>query len=204
MPLRIMITGPHAIGKTTTAKALVKKFPSLTFVPSLATVVANELNYDLNKKPSHEEIMNYQERLLQAYKFHFELTGKTNSIYDRSPLDLMAYAGLGLGDDCSEEMLERVGQYSAKCADLMMQHCDCLIIPECDLSEKYDSKEKRPEWEPAQAKLREQYVHIVEHCADSLRHRIRVIKVPSQYQYEDRVEYLARELLTVRERDVRR
>ena len=194
MPLRIMISGPHAIGKTTTAKALVKAFPTLTFIPSLATTVANELDFDLNKNPSQEEIMNYQERLLASYKFHFELTEKTNSIYDRSPLDLMAYLALGIGDEASPEMLERVGKYGAKCADLMMKHCDCLILPEADLTEKYDSKEKRPECTPEQIKYRSDYTTLINHCAASLESRVKVVKVPAEFQYEERVDYLVKQL----------
>lgn len=190
MPKTIMITGPHAIGKTTTAESLAKLHPKLLFIPSFAGGIAKEMNYDLNKNPSIAETLAYQNRVLTAFEMSYDITLDENTIYDRSPLDFAAYTVLQLVRKANKEELIELHNYIERCITATMGFCDYLVIPEADLTVPYENKGNRPEFSEEQIEYRKKYSNLINMYANRVKDYPTIIRVPVGYQYEDRVKFI--------------
>lgn len=200
MALRIMITGPHGIGKTDTAIKLSNQSrPPLIHMPSMAGQIAKEMNYDLNNNPTPLERIAYQEALLKALVFQYKCVEKTHVIFDRSPIDLMAYLALSIKDeDMTKEITERLDAYGEACREATEKYCDVLILPEADYSAAYDKKDNRPDFSEEQVKFRAEYALFSKMLASMLTRKVKVLVVPGQYQFDERVEYIVKTMNAAR------
>lgn len=188
MAQTIMLSGPHGIGKTETAKKVCSQLTDAMFMPSIAGLVAKQLNYDLNKKPTLNEVIAYQETMLDSVLFMYEATELVDTVYDRSPLDLATYLTMKLRD--YPEYDKTLLSYVERAVELTKKHCDILVLPQADLSLPYDDKGNRPSFGDDQLLYRSDYRDILDALADEVSPMINVIDVPMEYQYEDRVQYI--------------
>jgi hypothetical protein len=189
-----MIAGPHAIGKTTTAKKLAEIYPDLFYVPSFAQRVARDMGYDLNKSPSPREVLAYQERVLMTFQMSYEATFEMSTLYDRSPLDFAVYTCLQLRDCDEHEIQDALNKYIHECIESTKAYCDCLIIPQADLTAEYESKDNRPEFSDEQVSYREDYAALLEEYTSKVSHFTKIIRVPVSEQYDDRIAYIMSQL----------
>lgn len=189
MHKHLMIAGTHAIGKSTTAKKLAEKYPNLFFIPSFAGRVAKDMGYDLNKSPSPKEILAYQRKLLVTFQMSYEATFEMDTLYDRSPLDFAVYTCLALRDVPGLEA--ELEDYIGECIQTTKAYCTHLIIPEADLTAKYESKDNRPDFSEEQVTYREDYMALLFEYAKEVQHFATIIQVPADKQYQDRVDYVA-------------
>lgn len=184
----IMITGPHAIGKTTTATKLYEKHPDYMFLPSVAGKIAKDMDYDLNDNPTPQETLAYQKRLLTAFQMQYETTLELDTVFDRSPLDLAAYLYLQLKNVI--ELQDEVQKYIQQCILTTMGYCHYLIIPEADLEEPYETKGNRPAYSEEQVLYRKEYIELVKKWAEDTKHLCKVIHVPVDKQYDERIKFI--------------
>jgi hypothetical protein len=192
---RIMLTGPHAIGKSATATNLANLMGGYFFVPSFAGAVAKKMNFDLNKPYTPEQLIAYQRGVLDAFLMSYEATAEMNTVYDRSPLDFLAYMALAfINNPEYNSLIEDFEDYEAACLNAVNKFCDYLILPEADLAEAYEHKHNRPKFDATAAKQRLEYTDTVKSYFTLLDGVKRVITVPFQYQYEDRVNYILKEI----------
>lgn len=188
---KIMISGPHAIGKSTTAENLAAKLEGYTYSPSMAGKIANELKYDLNDGPTPEQVLAYQKVLLESYKTHYALTREVKNVYDRSPLDFAAYTVMEIA--INREYDEEVTKYLENCIKATDKYCDYLIIPFADLKGPYEDKDKRPKFTEKQIEYRSNYMEVVFSLIKFLKNT-KVIFVPIDKQFDERVEYIYNKL----------
>lgn len=191
MPKTVMISGPHAIGKSTTAKKVAEKFDFL-FVNSFAGKIAKEMGYDLNSKErSPDDILKYQWAVLKAFQMHFEATTETDTIYDRSPLDFAVYTVMELQKyDTFGTHTRKVAEYVKECVKTTDGYCDILFIPEADLEAAYEDKGNRPTFSEEQVAYRKQYQRILKLFAGDLK-IAKAIVVPEDKQYDERVAFIS-------------
>lgn len=83
--MRIAISGTHRVGKTTLAEALVDSLPGHVLVPEPYYLLEDE-GHEFEDMPSLEDFERQLERSLTSLE-----DGATNAIFDRCPLDLVAY-----------------------------------------------------------------------------------------------------------------
>ncbi len=83
--MRIAISGSHLVGKTTLAEALADALPGHELVPEPYYLLEEE-GHEFPEMPSLEDFEAMLERSLQS----LAQTGK-NVIFDRCPLDILAY-----------------------------------------------------------------------------------------------------------------
>jgi predicted ATPase len=189
---RIMFTGPHGIGKTCTAKQLAKD-NGLWFYPSIAAEVAVDLRYDMNAKPSIHDIAIYQETLMdRLHSFYKNLSPAFGGVFDRSPLDVAAYAFLQLQDAPEyEKYLENLVIEAMK---FTRGYCDVIVFPRANLDAPYEAKDKRPASTPEQIKFRKDYAESVEAILCTLTGVVPYIIVPMEYQFDARQAYIQIEI----------
>lgn len=190
MPKRIMFTGPHAIGKSSTAKKLADINSFFIYVPSVAGLVAKYLGYDLNDKPSLQQTFDYQVALLDAlvdqYKGNDE--DDVTYIYDRSPIDLMVYMTMAFAG--KEDMDNSLFCYFKECYNTLIKYCTLLVLPQADLSEPYENKPNRPiASNPIYDRVK--YSEMVDAVLKvPLLKDLNVIRIPKEFQYDTRVNFL--------------
>ena len=182
-----MISGPHSIGKTTTAKLLAEEL-GYTNVHSVAAQVAGNYGYDIDKCEPND-IIRHQERILEAFQYVYEATKEAKVVHDRSPLDFYAYTVMQLRNSKGKHN-DFIGTYREQCIKTINENCDLLVIPVVDWNEPYEHKDGRPVWTKEQAKYREEYHKIVKSVASMTSESIREIFVPIEHQYKDRVWYI--------------
>ncbi|MFF2554336.1 AAA family ATPase [Nocardia sp. NPDC058058] len=89
--MRIGVSGPHGTGKTTLVLELCSRFSDLTPVEE-PYVLLEEDGYDFEYPPSHSD---YRAQL--AYSIQLLNSEPDGSVFDRTPLDFLAYlAATGL------------------------------------------------------------------------------------------------------------
>lgn len=189
-----MLSAPHATGKSTTAKALVDKWPTEMkpfYVSSHAGIVAKRMSFDLNKEYTPDQVCAYQDEVLNSAIFLYKCTGETLSVFDRSPLDFLAYSILALKDKSKDDWLV---EYQEKCLAATVKYCGVLFIPECDLTQPYEEKENRPKFDESQIAYRTNYLNLIVFYATTIIEKVPVIVIPTEYQYERRVEFILRKL----------
>lgn len=187
-----MISGPHAIGKTTTAKAIAEKTDSL-LVGSIAGFVAQRLKYKIDNNPANIDTAKYQQEVLNGFELVCEATYGNNRVFDRSPLDFTVYLALALRGDLSLHN-SIMHHYSRRCIELTNRHCDVLILPQADLNETYESKPGRPAFTEKQKQFRKDYSEMLNLYRLSIDSRVKVFNVPVDKQYEKRVKYIMKGL----------
>jgi hypothetical protein len=188
-----MFTGPHGIGKSTTAKGLYRCLPGdYLFIPSFAGAVAKRYNFDLNKPFNMEALLDYQWMVLETFKMSYEITAAMNTIYDRSPIDFAVYATLAL--EGKPTYAAHLNQYWNACKAATLDYCDILIIPEADLTAGYENKGNRPEFNEAQIEVRKHYTKLVDDMVPLVEEKVRIVRIPIEHQNQDRVTFLLKEL----------
>lgn len=187
-----MITGPHGIGKTETAKELAFQL-GYQFAPSVASRVAKKLRFSINNDNTLKEVLDYQYDVLEAAKEEYFKNKKKKVVYDRSPLDFLTYTALSykkFPKEEREDYEDNLLHYSMECIMLLSNYKPVLIYPEADLKEDYPDKYNRPK--VGEGFERSEY-------ADLLLNKFSVIDtkkivVPVKYQYEERVKFIMKEL----------
>lgn len=184
-----MISAPHAVGKSTTAQKLADRYGFL-FVSSFAGKIAKEMDYDLNKERTPEQILEYQHRLLKAFQMHYEATDDVDTVYDRSPLDFAVYTVMEIRKhDHDGRYVKRVAAYVKECIETTDGYCDFLIIPEANLEEPYEDKDNRPSFSTEQIVYRKTYSLILDFYVTDLT-LTKVVRVPIDKQYDERVQFI--------------
>lgn len=187
---RIMFAGPHSIGKSTTAEQLAERYPAFLYIPSFVSRLAKDIDYDLNSNPLPYDVLSFQKRVLKSFTLHYQITDEVPTIYDRSPLDFAAYTYLEL---CNTDLYCSAIKYKNGCIERTNACCDVLIIPEADLNEAYEDKYNRPKFSEEQKRYRHHFANCIDEYSRRLLNHIDVIRVPKQYQFEDRVDYICDE-----------
>jgi nicotinamide riboside kinase len=187
MPRCIMISGPHAIGKSTTARALASSLEAM-FMASIAGPVAQKMKYEIDKNPQPVQVIEYQYEVLKCVEFMYDATALVDTVFDRSPLDSAAYLHLALRDDPAFDKV--TDEYINLCVQLTNEHCDYLVLPYADLSTPYDDKLGRPTYTPEQMNFRYDYSRVLERLVSRLDPTVNVIIVPDDKQYERRTKYI--------------
>lgn len=184
---RVMFTGPHGIGKSQTCMKLNKARPHYLYIPSFAGPVAKRMGFDLNKPHTPDQLIEYQERVLEVFLESYKMTASVDTIYDRSPIDLAAYMAMGLPH---WRYSERVADFAKRCILATREYCDILIYPEADLTEQMEDKYNRPK-----AYDREAFDHRIDYYVSQLHsNKVKVIDVPKEYQYDERVNYILKRI----------
>jgi hypothetical protein len=187
----IMIAGPHAIGKSTTATALSAAL-DYGMVGSIAGPLAKRLRFDLNENPKPVDIAKYQLELEKAFELVLIATDSMKTVYDRSPLDLAAYTTLGLRDN--PELDDFLKSYVDTCIHMTSRYCDVLILPEADLEAPYEDKGNRPKFDEDQAQYRTDYAGLIDYYVERLAATVKVIRIPAIKQYGARVDFVLEQL----------
>lgn len=191
MAKSIMISGPHAIGKTTTAEELANKLGYL-FIGSVASIVAKKLKFDIDKNFNPIDISKYQYEILNGLQFVYDATKYVDTIADRSPLDSAVYLTLALEGET--DFYNVVGEYRQTCLDMINQTCNVLILPEADLEGSYEEKFGRPKFTEHQKEYRKRYQQELDSLVKQISPDIRVIRVPIEKQFSDRTSFILNEL----------
>jgi len=185
---RVMFTGPHGTGKSTTALELSRLMPGFLYIPSFAGPVAKEVGFDINKPFTPEDLIFYQEKVFSAFEESFKVNKDNTVMYDRSPLDIAAYLAAGL--EGKFHFANYVERFVDRCISLCLDYCDMLILPKADLSETMEDKFNRPTGDTYnRVKFQnriETYIARIE-AAGSKMH---IIIIPEEYQYQDRINYI--------------
>jgi nicotinamide riboside kinase len=84
--MRIAILGAHLVGKTTLAEKLHESFPDYEFYPE-PYFELQEMGFAFSEMPTADDYMMQLEHSLKQI-----LRSNRNAIFDRSPIDLLAYA----------------------------------------------------------------------------------------------------------------
>jgi len=84
--MRIAILGAHMVGKTTLAEKLHESFPDYEFYPE-PYFELQEMGFAFSEIPTEEDYMIQLEHSLKQI-----LRSDKDAIFDRSPIDLLAYA----------------------------------------------------------------------------------------------------------------
>lgn len=184
-----MFSGPHGIGKSVTAKKVAEATKTM-FVTSVAGVVAKHMNFDLNKPYDPMDAARYQYEVLRVLRYIYEATEHGDTVFDRSPLDSAVYLTMAFRED--PEYDDIVKEYTEKCITLTNEHCHVLVIPEADLTQEYEDKHNRPTYSSAQASYRQDYADLLDYYAEQV--KCQVIRVPVDKQYENRFNYIMKEL----------
>ncbi len=184
--MRVMLTGAHGIGKSATALNLSKLQPEFLYIPSFAGSVAKRLGYDLNKNPTPEEAVVYQENVLNIFVESYKATACVHSVYDRSPIDLAAYCRVALQDIPGYE--KYIAFYTRRCLEATIEYCDVLVYPDFDKTEDMEPKYNRPtgdKWN------RTEFDKLIDSLVQKVAHsKLKIIDVPAEYQYADRVDFI--------------
>jgi hypothetical protein len=190
MPKVVMVSGPHAIGKSETCTKLVEKHPEYNYIGSFAGEIAKKVGYDLNSNPSAKDTLAYQWQVLRRFQSSFEDNLGKNTLYDRSPLDFAAYAILQLENNEDKDIKLELGKYVKECLDTTKGYCELLVIPEADFDAPYDDKVNRPSFDKNQSVFRQNYMKVLRILSWQL-DWIKVEIVPVRYQYDDRVQFIS-------------
>ncbi|WP_294965717.1 ATP-binding protein [uncultured Flavobacterium sp.] len=84
--MKIAILGAHRVGKTTLAEKLHESFPDYEFYPE-PFFELQEMGFDFSEAPTADDYMMQLEHSLKQI-----LRSGRNAIFDRCPIDLLAYA----------------------------------------------------------------------------------------------------------------
>jgi hypothetical protein len=183
-----MMCGVHGIGKSATAIKLNKHLPDYLYIPSFAGPVAKRMGFDLNQPHTADKLMQYQERLLEVFIESYKATTYVPTIYDRSPIDLAAY--MTYAQNNHNLPLVAVNKFTRRCVEATQEYCDILVYPEADLSEAMEAKSNRPS-----AYDRTEFDRIIDSFVMLIPNdKPKVIDVPVQYQYQDRVNYILEQI----------
>ena len=182
---RVMFTGVHGIGKSATAIKLNKLLPSYLYIPSFGGPVAKRMGFDLNQPHTSEQLLAYQERVLDTFIESYKATAFVDTIYDRSPNDIAAYTHFGLGEDNP-----RLSSFVSKCLHATTKYCDVLVYPEADLTTPMEAKYNRPSSIDRQA-----FDRLLDQYASRVQTKVTIIDVPKEHQYDDRVNFVRQKLL---------
>lgn len=124
--MRIMLTGPSGVGKTTISNEIIKMFPELQFISgSYSDLVAT------TRYKSHEEmIMQSSSKIFTqdvelVYKRHFLLDDQDMFITDRSYIDSIAYMINKLSHRVSICEME---EFIHTCIQSFYEQCDMLVF----------------------------------------------------------------------------
>lgn len=177
------MTGPHGIGKSQTCIKLNKALPDHLYVPSFAGPVAKRMGFDLNKPHTTQQLLAYQERVLETFIESYKATAFVNTIYDRSPNDIAAYFRTGLNGH-SQDIVVR---FEERCLEITRRYCDILIYPEADFSEPMANKPNRPTDKKYE---RRSFDKLLDYYATRVGNDVTVIDVPVEYQYDARVTFI--------------
>lgn len=195
MSYAIMFSGPHAIGKSSTGRAVRDTISdSLLFMDSNVGMIATEVGFDLNANPTPKEILEFQKIVLKRNLELYRIVKEYPSIWSRSPLDFLVYTVMGLKGCEDQEVKEQLNEFIAACQRATMENTRVLIIPAANLDEPYEDKPNRPVFNEAQKAYRKEYYDLLCHYASSLGTSVKVLHVPVEYQYKERVEYIMKEL----------
>lgn len=187
-----MLSGPHAIGKSETARKLSANL-NYVFVTSIAGFLAKKESYDINNACAYD-IISYQNELFSTFEAIHEAMKENRCVFDRSPLDFAVYNIIQL-EKLTQNYKGLMKSYAEECIKLTVQTCDLLIIPEADLEEEYEHKDGRPACDEGFVKYRERYVELLNQLVAATEEcGVKVIRVPAEHQYEERLEYIYKEM----------
>lgn len=128
--MKIALTGAHKVGKTTLAEKLLESLPDYLFVPE-PYVELEEQGVDFPETP---ELEDFSVQLQHAIK-RMELD-EPDVIFDRSPLDLLAYVYASGGAKASQKFYSKV-QEAMEEIDLLifvpLENPDLIDCPESEL-----------------------------------------------------------------------
>lgn len=133
--MKIAIAGAHRVGKTTLAEKLLEHFSHYELRPE-PYYELEEIGYMFSETPNIDD---FTEQL--EYSIKQISTNQDNVIFDRCPIDLLAYI-MATGDSENMESIYRKVQNAIKEIDLLVfvpiETPDLISCPESELSELRD------------------------------------------------------------------
>ncbi len=123
------LVGAHRVGKTTLASAFADA-TGAKFLPMSLSAVQKEIGFDSsNQSYSFDERMKVQEYLIERMDEIYEKHYGEDVIADRSPIDLIAYAMVHVGEHTTDEQSKRLERFIERCIEVAETHCvGCLLV----------------------------------------------------------------------------
>lgn len=184
-------TGAAATGKSWAAKELAAQL-SFGYVPSKAADIAAKLKFDINTPHDFDERIDYQWHVLMQMK---EDVNTDNLIFDRCPVDLMAYAinAFYTMDDVKEDALNA---YLKACRSYSSLFDKIILIspPDDDLLGLGEYKPGRLKAEAHADNHRLFFDRTLKILLAAPEYKNKLIVVPEDCHYNDRIEFLKKEL----------
>ena len=115
--MRIAVSGAHCSGKSTLIASLLKGLPEYTSVNEPYFLLEEE-GYEFSHPPSVEDFEQQLKRSIQEIK-----ESRSNTIFDRCPLDFLAYALVMIKKSSFEDYLDREGW-----VEMMEEALECLDL----------------------------------------------------------------------------
>ncbi|MDQ8014620.1 MAG: ATP-binding protein [Flavobacterium nitrogenifigens] len=133
--MRIAILGAHMVGKTTLAEKLYESFPDYEFYPE-PYFELQEMGFDFSEIPTADDYMAQLEHSIKQI-----MRSNRNAIFDRCPIDLLAYA-LAVDDNLNFSSIFNRIQNAIKEIDVFVfvpvEKPDRILCSDSDLPELRD------------------------------------------------------------------
>lgn len=125
--LRIALLGAHRTGKTTLAQEYASN-TGVKFQPISISSLQAEIGYNSsNQSYSFAERMVIQNHLLNRLEEIYE-SAKVPTIYDRSPIDLIGYTTLAVGEHLTPKQSLWYVWYVQACINLARKYLDGILM----------------------------------------------------------------------------
>lgn len=125
--LGVGLTGAHRTGKTTVAKQIVDKNPTIPMVQASVSEIAKRHGFNINAKNSLEERLAFQEIVLREFAAEY---AKHNGLFitDRTPLDFAAYMLADVrGNEVDPKLDGLVADYVERCIQVTLRHFALIV-----------------------------------------------------------------------------
>ncbi|KAB2914391.1 MAG: ATP-binding protein [Bacteroidetes bacterium] len=142
--MRIAITGAHKVGKTTLAEALQEHLPDYEHRAE-PYYELEELGYEFSERPTVDDFIEQLEYSIKQLG-----TNATNVVFDRCPIDFLAYINAIDSRINTQSYYERVEEIMASINLLIfvpIEEPDLIVYKDTDLPElRYRVNETITEW----------------------------------------------------------
>jgi hypothetical protein len=189
-------TGAAATGKSWVA-AKVAALLGFHYQGSRASEVAADTGFDVNAPHTFAERLEYQNEVLNRMKSDLA-SGLDHIVFDRTPIDLMAYALIAANDEVDTPEYK---EYIDRCMELAVDSFDVIVLVSPAAKELYGEGELKPGRLCAKVhgyEHRVLYDHVIKILLANKKIAHKVIVIPEDCHYEDRVTFVKDKLSAFR------
>lgn len=143
--MRIAISGTHFIGKSTLSEDFIKKYPTYKYEIEPYYQLQEESVFELSLEPTVESLL---EQLDHSINQLHKCKNEKNVIFDRCPIDFLAYAMCALDEDSTDinqsEFAERFSEIKEA-----LKHLDLIVFLPIDRENSIEYTEENPAYRRA-------------------------------------------------------